>query len=97
MKKTYADPASEQPLGTKKPVYKCNEDAYCEGLDACFDEVRVRISNIISLTTGKTTALLPTIHAGAHKKKGILMNFCPFCGYSFAKEIAKVYKKVKKK
>lgn len=96
MSKKLKQPPPKAPPANQS--FKCNEDAYCVGLDACFDEVRVRTSQFYNTTTWTRSAVIPTLHAGEHKKKGILMNFCPFCGYSFHDEISKICKKkVKKK
>ena len=96
MKKAKDQPAQEAPPGKTK-IFKCSDIAFCEGLDNAFDDVRIRLSNFMNVDTGKPTASLPTIYAGVHTKKGIIMNFCPFCGHSFASEIRKVFKKAKKK
>lgn len=40
----------------------------------------VRIAQLVKLTTFEASRQIVILHSGRHNKKGIVMNFCPFCG-----------------
>lgn len=79
-----------------KVKVKCATDNWCPGLNRALDEVRLVPKHFMNIPTGKHTVSLPALFSGGNKKHGVFLNFCPFCGYSFAKDLAKVTVKKKK-
>jgi hypothetical protein len=72
---------------TQQDYKKCNAKGYCKWLlERCesFDHKRkgLLISNLINLDTHKLTGSLLTYSTG-RKDRGLVVNYCPFCGFSF--------------
>lgn len=40
------------------------------------------VSEFVNVNTGETTRTAVVVRSGDHSKRGIILNFCPFCGES---------------
>lgn len=58
---------------------------YCDSLGRSIDEKAVRIC-VINDEKLKIRGTMIVLHSGGakRKKRGVLMNFCPFCGKSIS-------------
>lgn len=75
----------EQPNGNWPCRIEGVEVIPCHGLEACLEEANSRkkgVSMILvsNIHTGDVTKTGVVLRSGDHAKKGIIMNFCPFCG-----------------
>ncbi len=82
---------------------KCSIEGMCNGLNAVYDDAGIRTHVIYDMRTEHPTPekWMVAIHAGKHKKPGLVMNFCPFCGQklgvmSYAKKKISKTKKAKR-
>lgn len=48
----------------------------------------VTLQTIININTGEFSRHWAVLKSGKHSKKGIVMNYCPFCGEPLLKEVA---------
>lgn len=63
-----------------RQILKCSSSGVCVGLGRVLDDARIRSHIVYNLPTCEPVKWMVAIHAGEHKKNGIVMNFCPFCG-----------------
>ncbi len=62
-------------------IKKCSPNGICVGLNRVLDDSRIRSQIIYDFAKGcEPVKWMITLHAGDHKKDGIVANFCPFCG-----------------
>lgn len=63
----------------------------CWALARADDDGRkgLRSRQIVDLRTGTITSTLVAIHSGDFVKKGIVANYCPFCGADIASHLTK--------
>jgi hypothetical protein len=67
---------------------KCSEKGYCKWLLERSDNFYPKkkgllVSTLMDMVTGKITGQLLVYSTGKNKDKGMAVNFCPFCGFSF--------------
>lgn len=60
----------------------------CVSLTRAIDDKTVRRLQLADLTSGEHTRSFIVLHAGEHRKQGVVMNHCPFCGGRLLEEEA---------
>lgn len=73
-------PTDEQNIIPEACVTKGPRIAICEALSEALDGKVVKQVQLTNVRTGEPTRQLIVLHTGEHRKKGIVMNHCPFCG-----------------
>jgi alkyl hydroperoxide reductase subunit AhpF len=67
----------------KEQLPKCKKKKqgfeFCEALDKAFDGNKLRIAQIGNFETHESFDRYVVLHAGEFKKKGVVLNYCPFC------------------
>lgn len=62
----------------------------CFGLDESIEDdvrdPRVELLSFVDVKTLKTTRNIVSIKSGKHRKRGLVCNYCPFCGTRIYKE-----------
>jgi len=61
------------------PIAKCSRESWCTALADAIDDRAVRVHNVFSISDGLQTKIFVALHTGTFAKKGIVLNFCPFC------------------
>lgn len=69
-------------------VLKSDQLRPCASLERVID-YKLRFHQLINLTTGADSGSFVALYLGAHKKRGVLLNFCPFCGTDIGSHIKK--------
>ena len=64
---------------------KCSEKTTCEAMAGCLDhDTKSGIaSEVVMDLAGKTINSILVVRSGRFKRRGIVLNMCPFCGYRF--------------
>lgn len=67
---------------------KCSEKGYCKWLNERADifvpkKKGLLVSTFMNVDTGKFTGQMLVYATGKKDDKGLVVNFCPFCGFSF--------------
>lgn len=67
---------------------KCSEKGYCKWLLERCDiftpkKKGLLVSTLMNVDTGKFTGQMLVYSTGKKEDKGLVVNFCPFCGFSF--------------
>jgi len=67
---------------------KCSDKGYCKWLRERSDSFSPKrkgliVSTLMNVDTRKITGQLLVYSTGKKEDKGMVVNFCPFCGFSF--------------
>lgn len=67
---------------------KCSEKGYCKWLLERSGDLMPRrkgllVGTLMDLNAGKITGQMLVYSTGKKEDKGMVVNFCPFCGFSF--------------
>ena len=62
----------------------CNADQYCDTLHKRSQHNRLEESTFVNRKTGAVSRRL-FVHKLSAKDNGLVLNFCPWCGFDFSK------------
>lgn len=67
---------------------KCSDKGYCKWLlersDIFYPKKKgLLVSTLMDMDAGKITGQMLIYSTGKKEDKGMVVNFCPFCGFSF--------------